>query len=93
MICKAEVAHEKLIGLIGTVQDVTERKEAERRLEQLAYSDPLTGLANRARFKRRLASLIESCAQEGRSSALLLIDLDRFKEVNDSSAMPPATNC
>ncbi|MDR3468146.1 MAG: diguanylate cyclase [Xanthobacteraceae bacterium] len=84
VICKAEVAHDKVIGIIGTVQDVTERKEAERRLEQLAYSDPLTGLANRTLFKRRLASLIEGCALGGRSSALLLIDLDRFKEVNDS---------
>ncbi len=84
VICKAEVARDKVIGIIGTVQDVTERKEAERRLEQLAYSDPLTGLANRALFKRRLASVIEGCALEGRSGALLLIDLDRFKEVNDS---------
>ena len=56
MICKAEIVHDKVVGIIGTVQDVTERKEAERRLEQLAYSDPLTGLANRALFKRRLAS-------------------------------------
>ncbi|MCA6126088.1 EAL domain-containing protein [Bradyrhizobium sp. WSM 1704] len=84
VICKAEVAHGKVIGIIGTVQDVTERKDAERRLEQLAYTDPLTGLANRALFKRQLAALIEGCALEGRSSALLLIDLDRFKEVNDS---------
>nr|QIG93336.1 EAL domain-containing protein [Bradyrhizobium sp. 6(2017)] len=84
VICKAEVAHDKVIGIIGTVQDVTERKEAERQLEQLAYTDPLTGLANRALFKRRLADLIEGCALEGRSGALLLIDLDRFKEVNDS---------
>jgi diguanylate cyclase (GGDEF)-like protein/PAS domain S-box-containing protein len=84
VICKAEIAHDTVIGIIGTVQDVTERKEAERRLEQLAYSDPLTGLANRALFKRRLASLIEGCALEDRSGALLLIDLDRFKEVNDS---------
>ncbi len=84
VICKAEVAHGTVIGIIGTVQDVTERKEAERRLEQLAYSDPLTGLANRALFKRRLASLIEGCALEDRGGALLLIDLDRFKEVNDS---------
>jgi diguanylate cyclase (GGDEF)-like protein/PAS domain S-box-containing protein len=84
VICKAEVAHGKVIGIIGTVQDVTERKEAERQLEQLAYSDPLTGLANRALFKRQLAALIEGCALDGRVGALLLIDLDRFKEVNDS---------
>jgi diguanylate cyclase (GGDEF)-like protein/PAS domain S-box-containing protein len=84
VICKAEVAHDKVIGIIGTAQDVTERKEAERQLEQLAYSDPLTGLANRALFTRQLATVIEGCALEGRSGALLLIDLDRFKEVNDS---------
>ncbi|WP_407149235.1 EAL domain-containing protein [Bradyrhizobium sp. ORS 86] len=84
VICKAEVAHDRVIGIIGTVQDVTERKEAERQLEMLAYTDPLTGLANRALFKRQLAALIEGCALDGRGGALLLIDLDRFKEVNDS---------
>ncbi|GCC45703.1 hypothetical protein chiPu_0029638, partial [Chiloscyllium punctatum] len=78
------IAHDKVIGIVGTVQDVTERKEAERQLEQLAYSDPLTGLANRALFTRQLAAMIEGCAVEGRGGALLLIDLDRFKEVNDS---------
>jgi diguanylate cyclase (GGDEF)-like protein/PAS domain S-box-containing protein len=82
--CKADIAHDHVIGIIGTVQDVTERKEAERKLELLAYSDPLTGLANRALFKRQLADMIEHCVPEGRSGALLLIDLDRFKEVNDS---------
>ncbi|WP_407167427.1 EAL domain-containing protein [Bradyrhizobium sp. ORS 111] len=84
VICKAEVVHDKVIGIIGTVQDVTERKEAERQLETLAYTDPLTGLANRALFKRQLGALIEGCTLEGRGGALLLIDLDRFKEVNDS---------
>nr|WP_229170391.1 bifunctional diguanylate cyclase/phosphodiesterase [Bradyrhizobium altum] len=84
VICKAEVAHDKVIGIIGTVQDVTERKEAERQLEQLAYTDPLTGLANRALFTRQLAALIEGCTRHDRGAALLLIDLDRFKEVNDS---------
>lgn len=83
VICKAEVLLGKLIGIIGTVQDVTDRKEAERRLEQLAYTDPLTGLANRALFTRRLSTLVERCIAEGRNGALLLIDLDRFKEVND----------
>lgn len=84
VICTAEVAHDKVVGIIGTVQDVTERKDAERQLERLAYSDPLTGLANRALFTRQLATVIEGCTREGRGGALLLIDLDRFKEVNDS---------
>lgn len=84
VICKAEISHGKIIGIIGTAQDVTDRKEAERRLEQLAYTDPLTGLANRALFKRELANLLERSIAEGGNRALLLIDLDRFKEVNDS---------
>ncbi|WP_245321767.1 bifunctional diguanylate cyclase/phosphodiesterase [Bradyrhizobium sp. LTSPM299] len=72
------------LGYRGTSSDITQLKEAERQLEQLAYSDPLTGLANRALFKRQLAALIEVCTLEGRGAAVLLIDLDRFKEVNDS---------
>ncbi|MFC0240449.1 sensor domain-containing protein [Rhodopseudomonas telluris] len=84
IICKAEVVNGKIVGLIGTAQDVTDRKEAERRLEQLAYTDPLTGLANRALFKRRLASLFETPLSPDDRNALFLIDLDRFKEVNDS---------
>jgi len=84
IICKAEISNGKIIGLIGTAQDVTDRKEAERRLEQLAYTDPLTGLANRALFKRQLAGLFEQPISEDGQSALFLIDLDRFKEVNDS---------
>ncbi len=81
--CKASMSHGRIVGLVGTVQDVTERKEAERRLEQLAYGDPLTGLANRTLLKQRLAAMIETCTSQGRRGALLLIDLDRFKEVND----------
>ncbi|WP_246700906.1 EAL domain-containing protein [Rhodopseudomonas sp. BR0M22] len=84
IICKAEIANGQIVGLVGTAQDVTERKEAERRLERLAYTDPLTGLANRALFKRRLAELFEAPLSEHGHTALYLIDLDRFKEVNDS---------
>ncbi|WP_420134790.1 EAL domain-containing protein [Rhodopseudomonas sp.] len=84
IICKAEMFNGQIVGLIGTAQDVTDRKEAERRLEQLAYTDPLTGLANRALFKRKLASLFETSVAADAHTALLLIDLDRFKEVNDS---------
>nr|WP_245258297.1 bifunctional diguanylate cyclase/phosphodiesterase [Rhodopseudomonas palustris] len=84
IICKAEIRDGKVVGLIGTAQDVTDRKEAERRLELLAYTDPLTGLANRALFKRKLAGLFEQPISGDGRNALLLIDLDRFKEVNDS---------
>ncbi|WP_439574120.1 sensor domain-containing protein [Phreatobacter sp.] len=82
--CKAEMCDGAVAGVIGTMQDITERKETQRQLEELAYSDPLTGLANRALFKRQLASVLDACFRQGTASSLMLIDLDRFKEVNDS---------
>jgi diguanylate cyclase (GGDEF)-like protein/PAS domain S-box-containing protein len=82
--CKAELRDGKVIGLVGTVQDITERKQVQRQLEHLAFTDPLTGLANRALFKRSLSETIGRSLLEDRFAALLLIDLDHFKEVNDS---------
>ncbi|MDP9434446.1 MAG: EAL domain-containing protein [Actinomycetota bacterium] len=61
-------------------RDVTSRVEAERRLARLALTDPLTGLANRAGLLQRLDDLLET----GAPVALLFLDLDRFKVVNDS---------
>ncbi|WP_081964116.1 GGDEF and EAL domain-containing protein [Hoeflea sp. BAL378] len=74
----------KATGIYGTIQDITDRKEAEAQLEQLAYHDPLTGLANRALFQRHLDDMIGRCARSGSGGALLLLDLDRFKDVNDT---------
>jgi diguanylate cyclase (GGDEF)-like protein len=72
------------VGMFGTVQDITERKEAELMLEQLAYFDPLTGLPNRAMFKKALEQKIEASASNGRTFHLMLMDLDHFKDVNDT---------
>ncbi|MGL4636312.1 MAG: EAL domain-containing protein [Beijerinckiaceae bacterium] len=74
----------RLTGFVGTIQDISERKLAERELEKLAYYDPLTGLANRALFQRALRRQLMECQEIFQTSALLLLDLDRFKEVNDS---------
>lgn len=83
--CQVAERSGKFVTLIrGTVQDVTARKDAERQLERLAYFDPLTGLANRSMFQRELNEAVERSRQAGHASTLLLIDLDRFKEVNDS---------
>jgi diguanylate cyclase (GGDEF)-like protein len=82
--CKAETVDGRVVGLIGTVQDISERKLAQRQLEELAFTDPLTGLANRTQFKRQLSGMVGRALLEERFGALLLIDLDRFKEVNDS---------
>lgn len=71
-------------ALFGTVQDISAEKAAERELEQLAYFDNLTGLANRTLFSRELKRTCEAAASGAATVALLLIDLDHFKEVNDT---------
>jgi diguanylate cyclase (GGDEF)-like protein len=61
-----------------------QRREFTAELERLAYRDTLTGLGNRTLFQRHLHGTFEAGAGAGRHSALLLLDLDRFKEVNDT---------
>ncbi|MFN2463367.1 MAG: putative bifunctional diguanylate cyclase/phosphodiesterase [Candidatus Dormibacteria bacterium] len=69
---------------IGVLQDVTERKVAEQEMRFLALHDTLTGLPNRTLFTDRLQQAILSAGRDGSSFGLLIMDLDRFKEVNDS---------
>jgi len=71
-------------GIVGTVQDVTERKALEERLAYQAFHDPLTGLPNRALFTNRLKSALTRSDRRKGSVALLFLDLDNFKVVNDS---------
>ena len=74
----------RIIGFSGTLQDISDRKQAEQQLERLAYFDPLTGLANRALFSQQIEPVIADAEVMEHIGALLLLDLDRFKEVNDS---------
>jgi diguanylate cyclase (GGDEF)-like protein len=76
-------AHGKPTALFGTIQDVSDQREAERQLEHLAYYDHLTGLANRALCTRKLKALCATAPQRGNTFALVLLDLDDFKEIND----------
>jgi len=69
--------------LVNVVQDVTERKQAEARIDRLAHYDPLTDLPNRTSFNACLEDAVGRAASKGEKFALLLMDLDRFKEVND----------
>jgi diguanylate cyclase (GGDEF)-like protein/PAS domain S-box-containing protein len=79
-------AHHSEVGwtIITMVRDVTERKVAEERLVYLAYYDVLTGLANRTLFLERVAQHLDGAAGDGRKVALLLVDLQRFRNINDS---------
>jgi diguanylate cyclase (GGDEF)-like protein len=68
----------------GVVTDITSRKAAELGLRRLAHSDSLTGLANRLHLANRIDDAVEALAPESPGIALLLLDLDGFKAVNDS---------
>ena len=65
-------------------ETLSEIGKRDRELEKLAYYDPLTGLANRTLFRRALDDGLSRCKRTGTGGALLLLDLDRFKEVNDT---------
>ena len=68
----------------GVITDVTERKALEQRLEHLALHDPLTGLPNRTLFMDRLGHAVSRARRKGEKVAVLFVDLDDFKPVNDS---------
>ncbi len=70
--------------ILGTIQDVTEQKRKEEQIRKLAYTDVLTGLANMAHFQGHLDSSIRAARRRGDNFALMFLDLDGFKDVNDS---------
>lgn len=74
----------RLLGWRGTVADVTSEHEARDRVHFLAFHDPLTGLVNRASFRALLEDHLGALARGDRRFALFLLDLDRFKDVNDA---------
>lgn len=74
----------KMAGLIGTIVDITDRKEDEEKLRRLAYYDPLTELPNRLLCMEQLRQAMSAAERSGRKVAILYIDLDRFKYINDS---------
>lgn len=71
-------------GYVAVVRDINERKEAELHIAHMARHDALTELANRTLFQERLAQEIALCKRRGNEFALLCLDLDRFKSVNDT---------
>jgi diguanylate cyclase (GGDEF)-like protein/PAS domain S-box-containing protein len=77
-------ADERVVNHVAVFSDITAIKDAEERLNYLAYHDPLTDLPNRLLLNDRLSSALERATRSGVSVALLYLDLDSFKHVNDT---------
>jgi len=86
VISVSSITNEKNIitHFVTVFEDVSQLKEAHLRMEELAYVDALTGLANRVLFRDRLEQVLKSMQRTGTSAALLYLDLDEFKRINDS---------
>jgi diguanylate cyclase (GGDEF)-like protein/PAS domain S-box-containing protein len=81
----AEVQQLGKINFIGIVRDITQRKKSENEIHQLAFYDAVTLLPNRRLLLDRLQQVIANCARRNRYAALLYLDLDNFKHLNDSA--------
>lgn len=77
-------AQGRLCAWFGNMQDITEQKEAEEKVHQLAFYDPLTQLANRRRLQELLPRALQTCQQDQTHGALMVLDLDNFKVINDT---------
>ena len=71
-------------GIVLNTRDITERKQFERQLEHQAFHDPVTNLANRALFRDRVLHAIERQERDAKPIAVLFMDIDDFKTINDS---------
>jgi diguanylate cyclase (GGDEF)-like protein/PAS domain S-box-containing protein len=74
----------EVVHYVAVYNDITERKQIEQRLEFLATHDPLTNLPNRALFNDRVRHAVELASRSENKAAMMFLDLDGFKEVNDS---------
>ena len=87
VLSRAVVVHKNAAGrpirIVGTHQDITERREIQRRLDTLARTDALTGLANRQHFDERMDDVMARARRSHQACALLRIDVDGFKRINE----------
>jgi len=74
----------RVIGAVATFLDISERKQKEQRIHQLAFYDALTGLPNRRLLMERAQQALAVSARNGRYGAVMLLDLDNFKKLNDT---------
>ena len=73
---------------IGIIRDITERRKAEEEIRRLALTDPLTGLANRNQFHQKFEDAIKLARRQESTIGLMMLDLDKFKPVNDTYGHP-----
>lgn len=76
-------ANGRIIGVLGIAHDITERKRIESQIEHLAYHDQLTGLPNRSLLLARLRQELAASRRHSRFGAVMFVDLDQFKQIND----------
>ena len=74
----------KVIEVVGTAIDITERKKSEQLINHMAYHDTLTGLHNRAFFYEKITKMIQIAKQNKETFAVMFLDLDQFKNINDT---------
>jgi diguanylate cyclase (GGDEF)-like protein/PAS domain S-box-containing protein len=74
----------RVIGVYSLTNDISAQKEFERQLQTLARVDALTGLANRRQFEERFSEAMSRCRRSGRPMALMFMDIDKFKGINDT---------
>ena len=74
----------KILRVSGTIQDITERKQTEQKIFHIMHFDELTGLPNRRFFKQYLSYVIKQAKRYNQRMALLALDIDRFKRINDT---------
>jgi len=77
----------KTIHYVAVFSDMSDIKRAQDKVEELAWRDPLTGLANRSLFLRQVEQTLVSTKRDNRFAAVLLLDLDRFKEINEARGL------
>jgi diguanylate cyclase (GGDEF)-like protein/PAS domain S-box-containing protein len=75
---------QRYLGIVTTCEDISEQKEAEEKINRLAYFDLLTGLPNRGMFLERLHQSLALAARDNERVSLVFLDLDNFKDVNDT---------
>ena len=81
---EAEMNGEQVIRITGALQDVTRQRDHAAEIEDLAFRDALTGLPNRALFQERFAAAVATARRQGEKVGLIMLDLDHFKDVNDT---------